>query len=119
MLSFAVLLWPSIKHFVIQNNDCTIQLERERLLTAELRRKPASYPLAPARVCKRKAQAKGEIFTPCFYYFLLYKQKKVLVSCKFSISGFGWIDTFWDVLNTIGLFLENVCLSVTKILWQV
>ena len=57
------------------------------------------------------------------YYFLLYKQKKVLVSCKFSISGFRGIYTFWDVLNTIWLFLENVCLSVcvpvTKILWQV
>ena len=46
------------------------------------------------------------------YYFLLYKKKKVLVSCKFSISCFWWIYTFWDVLNTCWLFLENVCLSV-------
>ena len=47
-----------------------------------------------------------------YFYFLLYKKEKVLVSCKFSISGFRWIYTFWDVLNTIWLFLENVCLSV-------
>ena len=50
------------------------------------------------------------IFFP--FYFLLYKKKKVLVSCKFSISGFRWIYTFWHVLNTIWLFLENVCLSM-------
>ena len=46
--------------------------------------------------------------TPPPFYFLLYK-KKVLISCKFLISGFWWICTFWDVLNTIWLFLENVC----------
>ena len=56
-----------------------------------------------------------------YFYFILYKQNKKLVSCKFSTSGFCWICTFWDVLNTIWLFLENVCLCVcvTKILWQV
>ena len=42
--------------------------------------------------------------------FLLYMYKrKTLESQKFSISGFWWIYTFWDVLNTIGLFLANVC----------
>ena len=46
------------------------------------------------------------------YYFLLYKKKKVLVSCKFLISGFWWFYTFWDVLSTIWLFLKNVCLCV-------
>ena len=33
-------------------------------------------------------------------------------SWKFSTSGFWWIYMFWDVLNTIWPFLENVCLSV-------
>ena len=51
------------------------------------------------------------------FYFLLYKKKKVLVSCKFSFSGFRWIYTFWDVLNTIWLFLENVCLCVSVYVW--
>ena len=35
-----------------------------------------------------------------------------MVSWKFSISGFWWIYAFWDVLNTIWLFLENVYLFV-------
>ena len=33
-------------------------------------------------------------------------------SQKFSTSGFWWIYIFWDVLNTIWPFLENVCLYV-------
>ena len=35
-------------------------------------------------------------------------------SWKFSTSGFRWIYMFWDVLNTIWPFLENVCLSVSN-----
>ena len=48
------------------------------------------------------------------FYFLLHK---VLVLCKFSTSGFWWIYTFWNVMNTIWLFLENFCLSVC-VLWD-
>ena len=32
---------------------------------------------------------------------------------KLSITGFRWIHMFWDVLNTIWQFSENVCLSVS------
>ena len=46
-----------------------------------------------------------------FTFFYIHK-KKVLDSRKFSTDGFRWIDMFWDVLNTIWPFLENVCLSV-------
>ena len=46
-----------------------------------------------------------------FSNFLLYKLKKVLVRRKFLISGFWSIYTFWDVLQTIWLFLKNVSLS--------
>ena len=49
-----------------------------------------------------------DIFT---FFYILYK-KKVLESRKFSTSGFYRIYTFWKVLNTISLFLRNVCLTV-------
>ena len=56
----------------------------------------------------------------CSFYFFLYKQKKELVSCKFSTSSFWWTYTFWYALNTIWLYLENICMymCVTNILWQ-
>ena len=42
-------------------------------------------------------------------------------SRKFSTSGFRWVYMFWDILNTIWPYLENVCLSVcmyvSKIFW--
>ena len=47
------------------------------------------------------------------FFYILYK-KKVLESWKFSISGFYRIFTFWDALNTISLFLQNVCLCVSN-----
>ena len=50
-----------------------------------------------------------------FFTFFYIHKKKVLDSRKFSTTGFRWIDMFWDVLNTIGPFLEKVCLST--ILW--
>ena len=37
-------------------------------------------------------------------------KKKVLDSRKFSTSALRWIHMFWDGLNTISPFLENVCL---------
>ena len=50
---------------------------------------------------------------PTSKFFLLFSfKKKVLISWKFSTSVFWWIYTFLDVLNTIRLFLENVCLYV-------
>ena len=48
------------------------------------------------------------IFVFSFFYI---NKKKVLNSRKFSTSGFRWVYTFWDILNTIWLFLENVFLS--------
>ena len=59
-----------------------------------------------------------------FTFFYVHK-KKILGSRKFSTSGFWWIYMFWNVLNTIWPFLENVCLSVglsvclyaSEILW--
>ena len=53
------------------------------------------------------------LFTYLFY-FLLCKKKKIIVSRKFLPTSFWWIFKFWDFLNTIWLFLENVCLWV----WQ-
>ena len=50
------------------------------------------------------------------YTYYIHK-KKLLDSRKFSTSGYRWIYMFWDVLNTIWPFLENVCLSVCTILW--
>ena len=44
------------------------------------------------------------------FSFLLYTEE--LDSRKFLNSGFRWIYMFWDVLNTIWPFLENVCLYV-------
>ena len=55
-------------------------------------------------------------FLSNFTFFYMQK-KKVLDSRKFSTSSFRWIYMFWDVLNTIWPFLENVCLYVSKILW--
>ena len=46
-----------------------------------------------------------------FTFFHMHK-KKVLDLRKFSTSGFRWIYMFWNVLNTIWPFLENVCLCV-------
>ena len=43
--------------------------------------------------------------------FIYAYTKKVLNSRKFSTSGFRLIYMFWDVLNEIWPFLENVCLS--------
>ena len=53
-------------------------------------------------------------FFSAFVKFLLYHQKKVLDSWKFSTSGFWWIYMIWDALNTIWPLLENVCLSVCR-----
>ena len=44
-------------------------------------------------------------------FFYIHKNK-ALDSQKFSISGFWWIYIFWDVLNMIWSFLENVWLSL-------
>ena len=49
---------------------------------------------------------------PIFFTFFYIQKKKVLDMRKFSTSSLRWIYMFWDVLNTIGPFLENVCLSV-------
>ena len=46
-----------------------------------------------------------------FTFFYIY-MKKILDSWTFLTSGFWWINMFWDVQNTIWLFLENACLSV-------
>ena len=46
------------------------------------------------------------------FFTFFHIHKKVLDSWKFSTPGFRWIHMFWDVLNTIWPFLENVCLSV-------
>ena len=43
-----------------------------------------------------------------FSLFYINK-KKVLDSRNFSTSGFRWIYMFWNILNTIWLFLKNVC----------
>ena len=48
----------------------------------------------------------------CFFTFFYIYKKKILDSGKFSTSGFWWFYMFWNVLNTIWLFRENVCLSV-------
>ena len=47
-----------------------------------------------------------------FFTFFYVNKKKVLDSRKFSVLGFRWIYMFWDVLNMIWPYLENVCLSV-------
>ena len=39
------------------------------------------------------------------FFYILYK-KKVLESWKFSSPGFWRIYTFWNILNTISLFLQ-------------
>ena len=57
--------------------------------------------------CKRKFVMHNR------FYFLLCTYKKVLVSLKFLTFCFWCIHTFFDALNTIWLFLENVCLCVT------
>ena len=46
-----------------------------------------------------------------FITFFYIHKKKILDSRKFSTSGFRCIHMFWDVLNSISPFLENVCLS--------
>ena len=46
-----------------------------------------------------------------FTFFHILDMKKVSESWKFLTSSIWWIYTFWDVLNTISLFLQNVCLS--------
>ena len=48
------------------------------------------------------------------FYFFLYKKKNVLISYKFSISGFWWIYMFWHVPNTISLFLDFYFYSYYK-----
>ena len=48
-----------------------------------------------------------------FTFFYIHKMK-ILDSRKFSKSGFRRIYMFWDVLDTIWPFLENVCLSVCR-----
>ena len=64
---------------------------------------------------KYKDEVRNEYFKACrlFTFFCIHK-KKVLDSRKFSASGFRWIDIFWDVLNTIWPFLENVCLDTVS-----
>ena len=47
-----------------------------------------------------------------FITFFYVHKKKVFYSRKFSTSGFRWLCMFWDVLNTIWRFFENVCPSV-------
>ena len=47
-----------------------------------------------------------------FFTFFYIHEKKELDLRKFSTYGFRWIYTFWDVLNTIWSFSENVCLYV-------
>ena len=59
--------------------------------------------------CTKKIPRKAFFF---FTFFYIHK-KKVLDSRKFSNCGFRWIYMFWDVLNTIWPFLENICLSVS------
>ena len=46
-------------------------------------------------------------YTITFFYV---HKKKLLDSRNVSISDFPWIYMFWDVLNKIWQFLENVCL---------
>ena len=55
------------------------------------------------------------------FYFLLYKLKKVLVSCKVSISNFWCIYTFLKCPEhdlTVSVKCLAVCV-LAKILWQV
>ena len=56
-----------------------------------------------------------------FYTFFYIHKKKVLDSRKFPTFGFSWIYMFWDVLNTIWPFLENISLYVctsSKFCWR-
>ena len=47
-----------------------------------------------------------------FFLSSVYVRRKVLDLRKFSTSRFRWIYMFWEVINTILPFLENVCMSV-------
>ena len=52
-------------------------------------------------------------FSPCkiFIFFCILCKEKVFEFWKFSIFGFKRIYMFWNVLQTISLFLQNICLS--------
>ena len=50
-----------------------------------------------------------QFWTFYFITFFYIHKKRVLDSRKFSTCSFRWIYMFWDVLNTIWPFLENVC----------
>ena len=57
----------------------------------------------------------GLLFT--FLLCSIYIRRKYWIRESFLTSGFRCIYMFWDVLNTIWLFLENVCLSVIINVW--
>ena len=80
----------------------------------------ASFPLDPIIyeivLLKCSLDIFKRISREFFTFFYTYK-KKVLDSCKFSTASFRWIYVFWDVLNMIWPFLENVCLLICTILW--
>ena len=53
-----------------------------------------------------------------FFTFLhILYEKKVLELWELPTSDFWRIYMFWDVVNGISLFFQNVCLYVTQILW--
>ena len=56
-------------------------------------------------------------FKICLFTFFYIPYKKKVLDREISTSGFRRIYMFWDVLNTISLFIQNVCLCVTQILW--
>ena len=47
------------------------------------------------------------------FFYVLHKQK-TLESLKFSTSKFWQIYMFWDVMNTISLFLQSVSLPACR-----
>ena len=49
-----------------------------------------------------------------FFTFFYIHKKKIFNSQKFSATDFRWIYMFWDVLNTLWPFLENVCMYVCR-----
>ena len=47
-----------------------------------------------------------------YYYFLQFMLLKGLVSWEI-LTVFWWICMLWDVLNTIWLYLENICIFLS------